>query len=237
MSRYRFYEYESMQDKRDKAAIKRRKFLKNHPNALPITINGNTIAKSFWGKAWCKHLKNYADHDNRIARGRSYIKNGFVFDLAIKEGFIHGTVCGSGNQLYQVIISIDPITDQRLVKQIDGNIESLEDLANGKFPRTLEQTFLTSENGLFPKMNEIQFSCTCPDSAYMCKHISAILYAVGAKLDLEPLLLFELRGVDTSALIKKSTEEKISALLDNANATKSDRIIEDNSVIDLFDLE
>ncbi|NRR75664.1 hypothetical protein HRD57_09545 [Tetragenococcus halophilus] len=28
----------------------------------------------------------------------------------------------------------------------------------------------------------------------MCKHVSTILYAVGAKLDSEPLLLFELRG-------------------------------------------
>lgn len=237
MSSYDFYEYESIAEKRDRATTKRRSYQKKHPNAVPITINGNKIAKSFWGKAWCNQLKYYADHDNRVSRGRSYIKNGFVFDLAIKEGLITGTVSGSGNNLYQVIITIDPIADQRLEEQINGHVESLEDLAYGKFPKALEKVFLTSENGLFPKMNEIQFSCSCPDSAYMCKHVSAILYAVGAKLDSEPLLLFELRGVDTSALVKRSVEEKMSSLLENASSVKSDRIIEDDSIIDLFDLE
>ena len=70
----------------------------------------------------------------------------------------------------------------------------------------------------------------------MCKHISAVLYAVGAKLDLDPLLLFELRGIDTTALIKKSVEEKMTTLLENAHTATSSRIIEDDAIIDLFDL-
>lgn len=160
-----------------------------------------------------------------------------MFDLKIKKGLISGVVCGSSNSLYQVQIHIDPLKDQHLVRQIGGNIGNLEELAAGKFPKALKEAFLTRGNGLFPDIEEIQFSCSCPDSAYMCKHISAVLYAVGAKLDIEPLLLFELRGVDTSTLIKKSVDDKLHALLENARTTKSKRIIEDDSVIDLFDLK
>lgn len=236
MTSYGFYSYESMSEKKKKAARKLKNYQKKQPNAQPILITGTKIATSFWGKTWCDHLKNYADYNNRIDRGRSYIKNGFVFDLTIEKGIIQSVVCGSGSELYQINIEIDPITDQRLVQRIDGHIESLEVLANGQFPKTLAETFLTNENGLFPNINEINFSCNCPDSAHMCKHISAVLYAVGAKLDLKPLLLFELRGIDTKALIKKSVEEKMSTLLENAYTSKSVRIIEEDAIIDLFDL-
>lgn len=236
MTPYDFYSYESMDEKKQKAARKLTTYQKKHPEAQPIMVTGNKIATSFWGKAWCEHLKTYADYDNRINRGRSYIKNGFVFDLAIEKGTIQGVVCGSGSKLYQVDIAIKPITDQRLVQQIGGHIESLEVLAKGKFPRTLAEAFLTSESGLFPNLTEIDLSCNCPDWAHMCKHISAVLYAVGAKLDQEPLLLFELRGIDTTALIKKSVEEKMSSLLENAHTAKSSRIIEDDAIIELFDL-
>lgn len=236
MSRYGFYEYESMAEKKEKAERKLTTYQRKHPDAQPILLTGTKIANSFWGKAWCDHLKHYADYDNRINRGRSYIKNGFVFDLTIEKGIIQGVVCGSSSKLYQVDIAIDPITDQRFVHQIGGHIESLEALANGQFPKTLAETFLTNENGLFPNLNEINLSCNCPDRAHMCKHISAVLYAVGAKLDLDPLLLFELRGIDTTALIKKSVEEKMTTLLENAHTATSSRIIEDDAIIDLFDL-
>lgn len=236
MSRYGFYEYESMAEKKEKAARKLTTYQKKHPGAQPILIKGSKIATSFWGKAWCDHLKHYADYDNRIDRGRSYIKNGFVFDLTLEKGIIQGVVCGSGSKLYQVGIKIDPTTDQQLVQQIGGHIESLEALANGQFPKILAETFLTSKNGLFPNLNEINLSCNCPDWAHMCKHVSAVLYAVGAKLDLDPLLLFELRGIDTTSLIKKSVEEKMTTLLENAHTATSSRIIEDDAIIDLFDL-
>ena len=53
-------------------------------------------------------------------------------------------------------------------------------------------------DGLFPAPGEIKLSCSCPDSADMCKHVAATLYGVGARLDEAPRLLFVLRGVDES---------------------------------------
>ena len=37
----------------------------------PIRIDGTTIARSFWGKAWCENLESYSDYENRLPRGRT----------------------------------------------------------------------------------------------------------------------------------------------------------------------
>lgn len=44
-------------------------------------------------------------------------------------------------------------------------------------------------------------TCSCPDWADLCKHLAAVLYGVGARLDDRPELLFQLRGVDPQELI------------------------------------
>ena len=59
------------------------------------------------------------------------------------------------------------------------------------------------EKGLFPLPNEITLDCDCPDWATMCKHVAAVLYGIGARLDNSPELLFLLRGVDHTDLISK----------------------------------
>lgn len=233
---YDFYEYESVQSKKKNALKNLKKYQKKHPNAQPVQITGTKIATSFWGKAWCDNLKYYADYDNRVSRGRSYIKNGFILDLTIEKGCIHGVVSGSRSNVYQVEININPLLNPPLLEKMSGKLENLEELARGQFPEALAEVFLTTENGLFPNLKEIQLDCNCPDWAHMCKHVSAILYAVGAKLDQEPLLLFKLRGIDTQALIKKSVEEKMTSLLKNAQNVQSNRVIEDEKIFDLFNL-
>jgi len=57
------------------------------------------------------------------------------------------------------------------------------------------------EQGLFPAPSELSFDCSCPDSASMCKHVSAALYGVGARLDRQPELLFLLRHADQLELV------------------------------------
>ena len=52
------------------------------------------------------------------------------------------------------------------------------------------------KDGLFPLPGEMSFHCSCPDWAVMCKHVAAVLYGVGARLDSKPELLFTLRGVE-----------------------------------------
>ena len=65
----------------------------------PVVIDGRTIAKTFWGKAWCDNLERYSDFANRLPRGRTYVRNGSVVDLQIAPGAVTALV--SGSELYR----------------------------------------------------------------------------------------------------------------------------------------
>lgn len=168
----------------------------------PIAIHGQKIARSFWGVAWCRHIEGFSDHANRLPRGRTYVRNGAVGHLAISRGTI--TAVGSGSALYHITITIDPLPGRRwqhLIAQCTGEIGSLLELLEGPFSDRVMTIVTDRAHGLFPEPADTHFSCSCPDGAVMCKHIAAVLYGVGARLDERRELLFVLRGVDHDALI------------------------------------
>jgi uncharacterized Zn finger protein len=59
-----------------------------------------TVARTFWGEAWCENLERYSDFANRLPRGRTYVRNGSVVDLRIAPGAVTALV--SGSDLYEV---------------------------------------------------------------------------------------------------------------------------------------
>jgi uncharacterized Zn finger protein len=160
------------------------------------------IAKSFWGKSWCANLERYSDYENRLPRGRSYVRNGSVIDLQIKKGEVLASV--SGSSLYDIKIAIAPVTAKRwksICRDCAGSIDSLVELLQGRLAKAVMDRVCREGDGLFPSPDEIRLSCSCPDWADMCKHVAATLYGVGARLDEKPQLLFALRGVDESDLL------------------------------------
>jgi DNA-binding transcriptional regulator YiaG len=90
------------------------------------------------------------------------------------------------------------------------------------------------DNGLFPHPGEISLHCTCPDWAVMCKHVAAVLYGVGARLDEKPELLFLLRGLDHEELI--SAEAGIAAV-SNASLAEGHPRIAESDLSHLFGIE
>ena len=180
---------------------------------------GRTIAKTFWGKAWCDNIESYRDYAYRLERGRKYVRCGSVIDLEIGKGRVEALVCGSGRNPYTVTIDIQPMAEVKwraLVARTTGKISSLMALATGKLPKELLEDFCNTETGLFPKPREIAFSCSCPDGASCCKHVAAVLYGIGARLDDEPELFFVLRGVDPQSIV--STEAVVDSLTAEASS-------------------
>lgn len=177
--------------------------LKSQGKAVcPIHVEGRAIAKTFWGKAWCENLESYSDFENRLPRGRTYVRNGSVVDLQIEQGKIRATV--SGSDVYQIEVDIAPTKKanwNRIKKNCAGSIDSLMDLLCGRFSDSVMSQLTSQKSGLFPKPGEISIHCSCPDWAYLCKHAAAVLYGVAARLDSEPELLFTLRDVDHLDLI------------------------------------
>ena len=178
----------------------------------PVEVQGRKIARTFWGEAWCNHLEKFSDYANRLPRGRTYVRNGSVCHLAISEGKVEALV--SGSELYEINLNISPLSANRwknVRKQCAGQIGSILELLQGRFSNNVMQIVTDQKRGLFPAPGEIELACDCPDWADMCKHVAATLYAVGARLDQQPELLFTLRNVDH--------EELISAELDMHTAT------------------
>ncbi|MCH9691412.1 MAG: SWIM zinc finger family protein [Gammaproteobacteria bacterium] len=178
------------------------KLRKKGVNIQPVEIEGRKITKTFWGNAWCQHIESFSDYGNRLPRGRTYVRNGSVCHLSIEEGVIEAIV--SGSEIYKVNGTIKPLAQKKwkMIKTACiGHIGSMLELLQGKFSDNIMAKVTDPKSGLFPQVKEIEVSCNCPDWAGMCKHIAAVLYGIGARLDMSPELLFKLRSIDHSTLI------------------------------------
>jgi len=197
-----FRPYVSVAERRRKALREMEKRKKQGHSVSPVNIEGRTIARTFWGKSWCENLERYSDYENRLPRGRSYVRNGSVVDLQIEAGAIHAYV--SGSELYKVELKITPVAKAKwksICGDCAGAIDSLVELLQGRLSSGVMERICRQDQGLFPTPKEIHLNCSCPDWAGMCKHVAAVLYGVGARLDRQPELLFRLRAVDELELI------------------------------------
>src|ERR1700678_967428 len=181
MSYFGWQPYVSVAERRRQAERKLAKLRKQGQSIAPVTIEGRTIAQSFWGKSWCTNLERYSDYANRVPRGRTYVRNGSVVDLQIAKGTVTAMVAGS--ELYKIEITIAPVAAARwkaLCRDCVGTIDSLVELLQGRLAKGVMDRVCREGDGLFPSPKEIKLACSCRDWADMCKHVAAALYGVGA---------------------------------------------------------
>lgn len=217
------------------AADSRKKEKKKGNVLEPVAVQGRTIVRNWWGKAWCDNLEQYADYESRLDRGKRYVRAGAVIDLKIQKGKILARVQGTRKVPYKVEIRISPLSEEKcqsIIEKCGSKIENMEELLNGNFPVQMQELF-QGKDGLFPTPREISFNCSCPDWALLCKHVAAALYGVGVRLDEQPLLFFELRGIDIGHFIDVTLANKVEAMLAN-EGKPSDRIIADEDIRELF---
>jgi uncharacterized Zn finger protein len=202
---YEWRPYVSVAQRRKNAAREMQKLRKQGQRVSPVVIEGRTIARTFWGKAWCENLERYSDYENRLPRGRTYVRNGSVVDLQIGAGRADAMV--SGSRIYRVAVEVGAVPPDRwasVCADCAGTIDSLVELLQGRFDKGVMERLCQPGTGLFPSPAEVQFSCSCPDWASMCKHVAAVFYGIGARLDACPELLFRLRRVDETELVAKA---------------------------------
>ena len=175
-----FPRYVPVGERRAKALLQAKKLEKRGRVLEPVTLAGKRIASSFWGKEWCQNLESYMDFTNRLPRGRTYLRARAVLDLRIGPGQIDALVAGSS--LYEVSVRIDKLARKRwgaLIKRCAGRIDSVVELLRGRLSETVLEALVDRRAGLFPAPREIDYTCSCPDYASLCKHIAAVLYGVG----------------------------------------------------------
>ena len=237
MSYYGYYGYKpyvpvgERQKQAEKAAAEAKKAGKLYS---PIAAYRGALAKTVWGKAWCDNLQAHSDYANRLPRGSSYVRNGSVIDLQISTGQVKALVMGS--DLYEVEVTVKPVAPAQwksICKDCSGSITSLVEILQGKLSTSVMQRLCQPGTGLLPTAKALTFSCSCPDWADMCKHVAAVLYGVGARLDRQPELLFTLCNVDAKELIQAAG----SGLVAPRKAPKSAQVLDDALLDDVFGLE
>lgn len=233
MSRYDYYsqypKYVTVAERKLKAA---KIAAKTSGDLRPIVISGRKISSTFWGNAWCDNVESYQDYANRLPRGRSYVRNGSVIDLKIAKGSVTALVCGTRSTPYKITITIKQLNRPRwdtLKKQCLGKIDSLVSLVQGKLSQDTLALLCEPDTGLFPEPSEITMKCSCPDWAGLCKHLAAVLYGIGARLDTDPTLFFKLRGIDENELINADV---VDALTDGVTSE-----IDDAAISDIFGVD
>jgi uncharacterized Zn finger protein len=210
------------------------KATKGGQSLAPVVIEGRAIAKTFWGKAWCQNLESYSDFENRLPRGRTYVRNGSVIDLKIEPGKVRARVVGSS--LYEIEIRIAAVPAHHwkaLTRECTGSIASLVELLQGRLSNPVMENICRPKTGLFPAPKEIGLQCSCPDWATMCKHIAAVLYGVGARLDQQPDLLFTLRQVDAAHLVTRAAELPMQMM----QTSNKINVLDDAALGDVFGIE
>ena len=226
--------YVSAAERRRKALREMEKRKKQGHAVSPVIIEGRTIVKTFWGKAWCENLERYSDYANRLPRGRTYVRNGSVVDLRITPGAIDAYV--SGSRLYKVSLKVASVTKARwksICKDCAGAIDSLVELLQGRLSNGVMERICRQNHGLFPSPAEIQLSCSCPDWADMCKHVAAVLYGIGARFDQQPELLFRLRAVNELELIGNAGRAAPLA----KQASVAAKLLDDQDLSGMFGLD
>lgn len=230
----RWAPYVPVAARRAKAEKEVAKLAKKGQAISPVKIAGTKIATTFWGKAWCENLEGYGDFENRLPRGRTYVRNGSVIDLQIAPLKIEAMV--SGSAIYRVAVNIAALPAARwksICTDCAGGIDSLVELLQGRFSKGVMERICRQDQGLFPKPSDIKFSCSCPDHASMCKHVAAVLYGVGARLDRQPEVLFQLRSVDRNDLIAHVD----TALPLSKTGPDTDKMLVDDDMAALFGLD
>jgi uncharacterized Zn finger protein len=226
--------YVPVAERRARADKAIRKMEKKGRTFSPVMIEGRQIAQTFWGKGWCDHLESHSDFENRLPRGRSYVRNGHVRDLQVTAGKVTGLVAGT--DIYSIEIDIETLSRKKwaeIRRACQGKIGSLLELLQGKLSDSVMEIISHRENGIFPKPKEISMKCSCPDWAAMCKHVAAALYAVGARLDTQPELLFVLRNVDHNELVSEIVAAAPEALAVEPSASA----LGDADVKEIFGIE
>ncbi len=226
--------YVSVAQRRAKAEKAIAKAQKAGNNFAPITAYRGAIAKTFWGKAWCDNLQHYSDYANRLPRGATYVRNGSVIDLQVKAGEVQARVMGSSLYTVEVAIQKVPAAQwQAICTDCASSIDTLVELLQGKLAKPVMERICAPKTGLFPAPQDIRFSCSCPDSAGMCKHIAAVLYGIGARLDEQPDLLFNLRQVKPQDLVAQAG----SGLPTTGKRPTSSKVLVDAALADVFGLD
>lgn len=173
--------------------------------------------KTWWGEKFLEVLKSFIE-EGRLQRGSAYRTPNRLSNYRQEQNTVSATMMGNINPyfgVYKVPYYNSQITFSKLSNAafIISNIESDPLLLAKLVTRELPSTIST----ILPQNSkEIETSCSCPDLENPCKHIAGLYLKIAEEIDYNPLLLFELRGIE-----KKLLSEKIKKYVSSSSVVNT----------------
>jgi uncharacterized Zn finger protein len=188
-------------------------------NGIKARTQRGKFGATWWASRWIAALEKLVD-PNRLSRGRSYARSGQVVKLEIGRGGVAARVQGSRPTPYKVAITIRPLSDEQWAKVCDAMAAEAiyaARLLSGEMPEQIEEVFHAAGASLLPAtLGDLTTDCSCPDWANPCKHVAAVQYLVGEQFDVDPFLMFELRGRSKDDIASALRARRVDSLAEPA---------------------
>lgn len=151
----------------------------------------------------------------RIGRGREYARAGNVVEISTHVGAVHARVAGSQIEPFTVSILL-PYRNNDEIGQVAAILARTTNGMTRARRGLVDSRILDILIGEQP--DDLRVRCDCPDSQLVCKHIVAVADRVSARIDADPNLVFQLRGLSLNGLEQAVMDE---AAVVSQESTKS----------------
>lgn len=185
------------------------------------------LTRTWWGKRFIEALEDFSD-PARLSRGRSYAVSDRIRSWHIQHGKVTANIEGNVNPyfgvykkpMYHTVVEIKPIPPakwSKIVKRLASKASLVSQLLLNEMPDNIEDSLADLKVDLLPhSVEDFITHCSCPDYWNPCKHIAGLCYFLANKLDQDPFLLFELRGLPRSALNEQLSKTPLGKILATA---------------------
>jgi uncharacterized Zn finger protein len=183
--------------------------------------------KTWWGRRFIEVLETFTD-PGRLARGRQYLAGGRVLCCSIAGNRVQARVRGKVNPylgafeepIYESRLEFQAIPDaawDEAIRHMGGQAGFLCRLLVDEMPDEIEMPLAELGLSLLPRgRQDVKAVCTCPDPENPCKHLAGLYYLLAGRLDQDPFLLFELRGLPRAELARRLKATPLGAALATA---------------------
>jgi uncharacterized Zn finger protein len=188
----------------------------------PIKVTGGiqihstrgAVARTWWSKRFLAVLEQIGV-GGRMARGRSYARQGQIISLGVEAGGAVAQVQGSRPRPYAVRVGVPALGKAEWAEVAEALVADASltaALLAGEMPREIEDVFAGVGLSLFPaSARDLALDCTCPDRAVPCKHLAAVCYVLAERFDADPFAMLALRGRDRETLLAELRARRATA--------------------------
>jgi uncharacterized Zn finger protein len=172
------------------------------------------IGKTWWGRRFIEVLESFTE-PGRLARGRQYVSGHRITNWQVRGNRVEARIRGRVSPyygiyeepVYETRIEFAPIPEaawHEAIGHIGEKAGYLSRLLFNEMPDEIEKPLAELGVSLLPRSrNDLDTRCSCPDAENPCKHVAGLYYLLAARLDQDPFLLFELRGLSRAELIRR----------------------------------